>query len=392
MLNLEIIIVIRKFYHITIFLTSLSLLGCIEEYIPEFKESSEKIVIDGSINNLEGKQYVRISKSTSVASPSFNGISGCFVEIIDNLGNSFVFIESTPGYYIRSFTSDETSVGNSYTLHVITSDGNEYMSDYVVMQDCPEIDSVYYHQEKVYSLGEEFNYDGVQFYVDINTTENFSRYYAYQLEETWEVVTPYVAEYVYDSSKVMVVPDHLIGLNHCWQSNFVEDFFVASTASNSENKLQGARLHYVSNYSSRLTIKYSIRVRQMSISEDAYNYFSELRAQSFETGDFYEKQPSQLIGNICNINDSDEEVLGYFTASAVKTKRIFVSDSFPFGFHDYDYCTISQANLRQFQDMASLWPIYLVKFGNGYGWTSKSCFDCTLSGGVTERPVFWDEN
>lgn len=382
----------RILYFILIFFAALLNNGCIEEYTPEFRKSSEKLVIDGSITNLEGNQNIRISKSTSVSSPFFNGVSDCFVEIIDDQGNSYSYQESSKGNYSRTFTADEAGVGSSFALHVVTNDGKEYMSDFVTMMDCPEIDSVYYRQEKLYSLGDEFNYDGVQFYIDIDAPDDYSRYYAYQLNETWEVLTPFTTEYVYDSLRVMVVPDELVGLNHCWQSSSVEDYFVASTADNEMNRIKGVRLHYVSNYSSRLTIKYSVKVNQMSVSEEAYNYFSELRAQSFETGDFYDKQPAQLVGNIYNINKPDEEVLGFFTASAAKSKRVFVSESFPFGFHDYDYCSLSPANFRQFQDMSSLWPIYLVGFGRGYGWASKSCFDCTISGGTVVRPSFWDEN
>ena len=44
-------------------------------------------------------------------------------------------------------------------------------------------------------------------------------------------------------------------------------------------------------------------------------------------GDIFEKQPFSIASNIHNINNPDEQVLGYFQVSAVNKKRIYITPS-----------------------------------------------------------------
>ena len=252
------------------------LFSCIEEYYPESGETNEKIVIDGKLTNLTGIQSVRISRTVSITESSFRPVVGCIVEVTDNHGNSFEYFEARDGVYRREFKESEVEIGDSYALRVITPEGEEYVSDYVMMTESSPVDSVYYREESLVSFGEDFNYEGIQFYIDINASVNDSRYYGYQLVEAWETYTPYTIEYVYDSGKVMTAPDELAGLNHCWMNSNVEKFYVASTHDQIENKLSGVPLHYVNSSTARLKHKYGLKVMQLSISEEAYKYYNAL--------------------------------------------------------------------------------------------------------------------
>jgi hypothetical protein len=43
------------------------------------------------------------------------------------------------------------------------------------------------------------------------------------------------------------------------------------------------------------------------------------------------------------------------------------------------------------------WPVYLITYwdpierDNVLGIANPECFDCTLLGGTTEKPLYWDE-
>ena len=252
-----------RFIKIIVFIVPGLLLGCIEEYFPESDSNSGKIVIDGKLTDVPGIQVVRISRSTSISDPHFQPVSGCIVEVSDIQGNTFRYNEVNKGIYHREFMAHEVEIGEHYALHVVSPEGDEYCSDHVMMTDCPPVDTVYYREESLVSLEEDFNDEGVQFYVNINAGANDSRYYAYQLEETWETYTPLTIEYIYDSARVMTAPDYLSGLNHCWMRGIVEKFHVASTHDKTENKLTGIPLHYVSSNTARLKHKYCLQVNQL---------------------------------------------------------------------------------------------------------------------------------
>ena len=130
------------------------------------------------------------------------------------------------------------------------------------------------------------------------------------------------------------------------------------------------------------------------MSNRAYDYWLQVQEQSQESGGLYETQPVQIHGNISNINDPEEVVLGFFDASSVTEKRIFVSESFNFSIYG-PRCNLSVIRfIRQLRSY-TIFPVYMISlnemgagppYGIGYG----TCFDCTQGGGKTERPDFWE--
>jgi hypothetical protein len=149
----------------------------------------------------------------------------------------------------------------------------------------------------------------------------------------------------------------------------------------------------VSNQSDRLGYKYSILVKQFSLSNVAFEFWNILDKQSKQSGELYETQPAQIHGNIHPRDDGGEAVLGLFYATAVKEMRIFVGapvaankpDCKPYGF--------SKAELDEFLTEISpfLYPVYLIFVDMFvYDYAEQECFDCRLRGGSTERPDFWE--
>ena len=144
-----------------------------------------------------------------------------------------------------------------------------------------------------------------------------------------------------------------------------------------------------------MKIKYSLLVKQYSLSNEAYDYWFQLQKQSQESGGLYETQPARVSGNISNVNDNEEVVLGFFNASSVTEKRIFVAESFNFGIYDAR-CTLDTIGPDRPLHSYTLYPVYLISlneimgrgppYGVGYG----ICFDCRKGGGKTEKPYFWE--
>jgi hypothetical protein len=71
---------------------------------------------------------------------------------------------------------------------------------------------------------------------------------------------------------------------------------------------------------------YSILVSKYTITQAAYNYWYSLKQTTEELGGLFSPQPSsQVPGNIHNVANPNEPVLGYITASTLVQKRIFIN-------------------------------------------------------------------
>ena len=106
----------------------LILISCEDIITPELPTNDPILVVDAWLNNLNEEQKIILSSTQdyldSTSSPS---VSGAIVQVSDNLGNVFDFIESVPGEYVWQPTilkNNLGDVGSSYTLN-IQHDGKE---------------------------------------------------------------------------------------------------------------------------------------------------------------------------------------------------------------------------------------------------------------------------
>ena len=128
-------------------------------------------------------------------------------------------------------------------------------------------------------------------------------------------------------------------------------------------------------------------MKQHVISRDFYNYFKRIREANEETGGIYEKTPAQILGNIHCCNE-DEVALGYFMASAVKTKRIFIHP---------DEHSVTAGSTYEGCGWHSVHPRYVTDYfygtydnGSSNAWSiNKYCTDCRVRG-TNEEPDFWE--
>ena len=156
--------------------------------------------------------------------------------------------------------------------------------------------------------------------------------------------------------------------------------------------LLGVPLNFVSNESDRLRVTYGLHVQQQSLSLGAYDYWQRVNEQAAGSGGLYEKQPASVPGNIYAVDESEYAVLGYFYASQVKEKRIYVHNNNYFDFNipymDCDY-----------ESLGNIWgqetinyPVYIYVQGPFKPSLTgpAECFDCRLQGGDTIRPIPWE--
>jgi hypothetical protein len=152
-------------------------------------------------------------------------------------------------------------------------------------------------------------------------------------------------------------------------------------------------LNYVDNKTSRLSIQYSLLVTQHALTEAAYTYWDQLRINSSEGGGLYEQQPLAIRGNMKNLTDPGQDVLGFFSAASINTKRLFVQDVPGLVVNYDDHCDGPQPiGIFGWGDYSvDEYPVYFMYISGSIFILSDGCVDCTEFGGTNVKPDFWPE-
>ncbi len=364
--------------------------SCIDPYHPRLTETQDLLVVNGMITDQPGEYVVEISRSAPFDNPTFIPVEGCLVQVADDNGSAIIYSEYSPGVYKANLDDSFLGINKAYQLYVRTPDGREYLSEYDPMLACPPIDKLYTEVEIRGTEDPEVNHNGLQFYVDVKGSRNESGNFLWKLEETYEYNSSYQIQYIWDGVKLKeFFPAD--SLYTCYKTQPVQELHTASTRYLAKNELIKYPLSYVSDESPRLRVRYSLLVRQYSLSENAFLYWDKLKNQLTGRGGLYQTQPYSSDGNVFNIDDPDEKVLGYFYASQVKETRIMVEK--PFKVRRI-LCTLDTIDSPMELPVGFIYLISLNEMtfdGPPYGYTYNDCFDCQLNGGTITPPDYWPD-
>ena len=365
--------------------------SCVEPYEPLLEESQEVWVISGMISDSPGRHEVKISLSSPYSYPEFQGVEQCLVNVSDQHGNMIHYSDEGDGVYAVDLPDSFLKVGDAASLFVLTPEGREYRSSYDTLLSCPELDSVYWELQYKGTSDPDKSLAGIQFYLDMSGDPDDSRNIIWRVDETWEFWASLMGNKIM-RERHRVEPFLTRDIFNCWDSQPLDHIFIQSTRNLTSNELRRVPLNFVSNQTERLQITYSLFVRQQALSLEAYEYWQRVNKQAAEGGGMYEEQPASVAGNIYPVNDAEEKVLGFFYASQVQEKRLYLHNNGLFEF----YIPNVQCN---FKPMNTLWgqedvkyPIYIFDPGNFQPsfWGPEECFDCRLQGGDTIRPIPWE--
>lgn len=356
--------------------------GCITPFIPPTNEDIKLLIVEGLITDQQDTNTVKLSRSLPMGKISrVDPVTGYRITVSDNLGSKFNFRETIAGTYVTDPSEFKGVVGRFYTLHINTNDGYNslnYESFPMELKPVPVIDSIYYEKVKIDEPAGAFSdADGCRIYLNSRDPDKICKFYRWDFTETWEFQLPYpVTNW------------------RCWISDNSSSINVKSASGLAEYKIVRHPLTYISNESDRLRVKYSILANQYSLNEDEYVYWEKLSNITQSIGTIYDIIPAGVQGNIFCVENPEETVLGYFSVSAKKSRRIFIKDRFrglanPYS---YDSCfgdTIwGNAYIPNLN--TTVWalidrsPNYVVITRN------RGCADCTVRGTNVE-PDFWNQ-
>ncbi|MDA3893315.1 MAG: DUF4249 domain-containing protein [Salinivirgaceae bacterium] len=379
-----------------------TLSSCIDVYELEGDGYVKSVVVDALITDDKEEQIIYLTHSSFAKDPNLRPISKADVVVIDKGGNIFEFNELSAhkGAYIGIIPFDFLVFGNAFKISFTTVSGKEYESAFEELQACPPIDSIYYEiNNEYYPQNSDESERGVEFFLDVKANEQYSRYYRWLIEETYEYHATWpMYKFMAAWIRSRIAPDYKWFT--CYKTNKIFTLSLASTSHLDENVYLKYPLLFVNNQTQRLYFRYSVLVKQMSISKSAYDYWESLRSNNQTSGGLFDSQPQKTRGNIVCLSNPDETPLGYFNVSSIQTKRlsINVDDINRELIYDHDVWCVARFLPPESTFLDDLsreqWPFYLPPTpedgdpGGTYV-ADQSCFDCRLSGGILEEPEFW---
>jgi hypothetical protein len=372
---------IRK---IQIAMITVMLMCCREVYNPPTSsQASNFLVVDGTIVNGQDSTVIRLSRTRSFADASVPSPElQAQLTVVGESGESFPLIEQGNGRY----AIDQLTLNNAetYQLRIVTSNGKQYYSDKLSLKQTPAIDSLNWRQDST----------GVTIYVNTHDPNNNTRYYRWDFTETWLYRTAF--QTYADIQNGVPVP-RFDQIYECWQSANSNDILVASSVKLSSDIIFQNPVARIPTGSEKLGVACSILVRQYALSEQAYDYWENLKKNTEELGSLFDAQPSLLNGNLHSIDVPDEPVLGYVDASTVDTQRIFIRNSSLDVWNYQSYAReCVQSGFTDVDSISYFFPdgpnrryVFLGTNLGTYLYSTLMCGDCRDHGGVNVKPAFW---
>lgn len=368
--------------------------SCVEEIPIESESFEDAIVIEGSVTNEVKQHQIKLSQAFEINTDGPNPLTGAIVRVTGN--SEYIFEENEPGIYI-SRDSFAAEPGTEYQLNIIVN-GEEYESEPMQLPGTSNIGEL--NAERINYKGE----DGVAITLNNQTSTGVANYYRYEFTETFEFNANYfkVKDIIIEDGYPVEVPKQKEEYT-CYRTEVSQDIIIANTNSLSEDSVNDLLITFISSEDPRLSQRYSILVKQYVISRGAYTYYEILEELSGSDNLFSQSQPGFFAGNIANVNDTEEKVIGYFDISSISTKRVYFNyeefynpESIRPRFVSTINCPITSPEVddligqvegdfvRWFETplpMDSIQPFKVVP---------RRCVDCTVFG-TNEKPEFWED-
>lgn len=334
-------------------LPAFSLLGllfglstCVATFDPTLNPNASLVVVEGILTDQPVAQAVTLSRSKSSRdSSSRTPIAKAQVQVVVNGTTTLTLAEIQPGRYELSPDQFRGRVGDSYQLRFQTAGGIRYESSVETMVAVPPIQRVYdqYNAEGMPArTADESPVPTNDVYVDFQDPAGARNFYLWRTrlyeQQEWCASCQQGRYYLEDIGPVGTgpikvigcVPDLTLGKYHffdyicrgpCWDIfNSTRVNVFADIYSN--GRPQVGRL--VAQAPLYQRVPALLNIEQLSLTVGAYRYYKLFEEQTQNTGTLVDTPPAPTVGNVRNLSDPNDNVVGYFSASSVATNNYWL--------------------------------------------------------------------
>lgn len=323
--------------HLTYLFFTLLLTSCVEVYDVTHNLNADVVTVDGFVTNSRGLTVnLRVSRSNGknyYAEP----LRDCTVEVKVGDGSVVKLTEFSSGVYVAP-NSFEGKVGQTYQLYFKTPAGKTYESEKETLVASPPIDKLYYQFNQNGILdrtGKRTAFSSLDVFADLKDPADQRNYYLWRwmdFEEQGVCATceggrldATTKQCITDRNSRITYDYRCEGL--CWEIFYSNEVNILSDVFSNGRKIEARPVAKIPFYAVGAGFGNStalVEIQQFAISANAYEYYKILRDQTQNTGYLTDTPPAAIIGNVRNINDASEQVVGYFGAAGIAKSRILL--------------------------------------------------------------------
>jgi hypothetical protein len=362
--------------------------SCIEPFNPRIPSGENNIlIVEGYIRAGSGKSTFKLSRTVPVGTNNLIvAEENAIVSIVSSADEHFPLPEVADGIYESADQNLPTD--QEYELNIRLTDGSEYVSQRLPVKVTPVIDDLRWEWT-----------DAIDIYVSSHNSENNTRYYQFDFKEDWQIRSQYQSLYKWDGDTIVSRPaQERNQMYNCWKSASSKGLIIYSTTRLESDNVD-FRLTRLPQAGERTSVRYSILVNQHALTEEHFNYLTLMQKNTTQVGSFFDPMPSEIRGNIVNVNNPDEMIVGYVGSYTSESKRMFINNYELPSRPTQDKCATEDFKLStDFSAIASLltepsiWiPVGTFVDREGSVWLTvmeQYCLDCRLRGSST-KPDFW---
>ncbi|MGZ5134000.1 MAG: DUF4249 domain-containing protein [Flavitalea sp.] len=360
-------------------------MSCRKPYEPSVIKANNKfLVFEGVIN-------IGVNAVTSISLSRTRNLYDTLPFDPELFARATIETEGGPSYNLQEqgkgiYSSGALNLASSarYRVKIITSDGNQYLSDFVSVKLTPALDSITWKQDV----------DGVDIFLDTHDPQNNTTYYRWEYLETWEYHAFYDTNLGFKNGQ-LYFKDSSELVHKCWSNARSTEILIGTSAKLEEDVISLQPITFIPRHNEKISERYSILINQFALTREAFEHWQILEKNKRQRGTIFDIQPAQLSENIHCLTNPDEPVIGWVSASSIQEKRIFIRNSevAPWGRGatgvacDVFIVPITDAAL--YLNDPNNAPAYSVT-GGGLAISRPRCVDCRLNGdGQPVKPLFW---
>ncbi|EJF11825.1 hypothetical protein O71_00697 [Pontibacter sp. BAB1700] len=299
--------------------------ACVDPFELQTGTEQKSLVVSGMITDQNNPELNKVTLTWTAPFDSesqqviVERVHNATVTIQDNLGNNMpLYEEGRTGVYTLEESDYQVEQGRSYSLHITLPDGREYASRPELLRPVPAIQGISYEFKQFVdvvrnSAGMLIERRSVGFEVKAQVQDPPERgnYYRWDTEGVFEF---------YTNTGDAPVP------SVCWANM---GSINTKVVANNDRLVNGRYFEQpVVVVPADIPTKYRIKIRQFSLTGEAYEFWRLFNEQQTSVGSIFDPPPARINGNMYSITNPEERVVGYFTASSMVEDFIVIQRMF----------------------------------------------------------------
>jgi hypothetical protein len=320
------ILILRK---VSFFFLMILGFSCIDIFPFESAEPEGLLNVEGFVTTLPKAHVIRLSRADKFG-PEFIGlnrpITTASVLIKDDVGNVELLEHSESGLYLTR-SDFAAQIGRKYNLEIQLIDGSRYISKPEEVLEVPPLDSVAYNAISIPStdrLNDEIGVEIVGHFQDPADQQNF--YFWNVLVSDYQLIAePENNHNGPNHPTCPRCPNPLECCRVCYRSELPKPTNIITTDDTDFNgNYQSRRIAYIRDNGLRFKGIYRLDMQHLSVSQEAHRYLKLIGQQLNLTGSVFDPPPANIRGNLYNLDNIEEQVLGYFFTSDEVPIRLYI--------------------------------------------------------------------